>query len=359
MSYAPQRQWAIICTCRCWTWPKRHSNFFTRKWFLETLMAADGQWTSSQHTVAAQIATKAWSNFCTRNWFLRPWKLQIEMETCQHTWPLKMATKAWSNFCTRSFLKHWKLHLEMDGVLPISAPGRSWHWKLAAQNGHEGVLQFLHQVVPETLKTAAGNGMLPAHWAAINGHEGVIRFLHQVVPETLKAADGNGELPDWPVKMATKACQHISCRCIWNGWPRRRGPISAPGRSWNLENCIWIMETLPAHLAATNGHEGVIQFLHQVVPWDLENCSTLGAKNGHGVLQFLHQHIGPLGWNGHEGVIQFLHQVVPETLKTADANGKLPADLAVLQDESAENGQWQWVLKFLHQVVKETLTGCR
>ena len=85
----------------------------------------------------------------------------------------------------------------------------------AALHGHEGVLQFLHQVVPETLKTADERGALPAHFAARGGHEGVLQFLYQVVPETLKtandASNGNG--------------------------------------------------ALPAHVAALHGHEGVLQFL--------------------------------------------------------------------------------------------------
>ena len=41
------------------------------------------------------------------------------------------------------------------------------------------------------------------------------------------------------------------------------------------------------------------------------------------------QHIGGAE-NGHEGVLQFLHQVVPETLTTADRDGDLPAHLAAL-----------------------------
>ena len=216
---------------------------------------------------------------------------------------------------------------------PISAPGPSWdledckwRWRdlpahLAAENGHEGVVQFLHQVLPETLKTAAGDGYLPAHLAAQNGHEGVLQFLHQVVPETLTTANGNG--------------------------------------------------MLPAHLAAQNGHEGVVQFLHQVLPETLTTAdgngmlpAHLAAENGHeGVVQFLHQVLPetlktadrdgglPAHWaahNGHEGVLRFLHQVVPETLKTADGNGAMPAHLAAI------NGH-EGVLQFLHQVVPETL----
>ena len=146
-----------------------------------------------------------------------------------------------------------------DGALPAH---------FAAYNGHEGVVQFLHQVVPETLKTADGNGALPAHWAAENGHEGVVQFLHQVVPETLTTADGNGDLP--------------------------------------------------AHLAACHGHEGVLQFLHQVVPETLKTAA--------GDLRLLPAHVAAL--NGHEGMLKFLHQVVPETLKTAAGNGDLPAHLA-------------------------------
>ena len=87
----------------------------------------------------------------------------------------------------------------------------------------------------EALKTAAGDGGLPTHWAAEHSYEVVLEFLHEVVPDTLKAADENGKLP--------------------------------------------------AHAAAQNGHEGVLQFLHKVVPrppspsavfnvsGGLENCS--------------------------------------------------------------------------------------
>ena len=129
-----------------------------------------------------------------------------------------MAMKAWSNFLHQVLPETLKT-ASGDGLVPAH---------LAAQNGHEGVVQCLHQVLPETLKTAAGDGDLPAHLAAMNGHEGLVQFLHQVCPETLKAAGRDGDLP--------------------------------------------------AHLAAGYGHEGVLRFLHQVVP------ETLKTANGNGKL---------------------------------------------------------------------------
>ena len=225
----------------------------------------------------------------------------------------------------------------------------------AAQNGHEGVVQFLHQVCPETLKAADRDGDLPAHLAAYNGHEGVVQFLHQVVPETLKTASGNGWLP-----------AHFAAR---NG---HEGVVQFLHQV--LPETLTIADgdgNLPAHWAAYDGHERVVQFLHQVVPETLKTASRNGdlpahwaAQYGHeGVLQFLHQVIpetfktadgdGALpahfaACNGHEGVLQFLHQVVPETLKTADGHGYLPAHFA------AQNGH-EGVVQFLHQVVPETL----
>ena len=46
----------------------------------------------------------------------------------------------------------------------------------------------------EALKTAAGNGGLPTHWAAENSYEVVLEFLHEVVPDTLKI-DENRKFP--------------------------------------------------------------------------------------------------------------------------------------------------------------------
>ena len=60
-----------------------------------------------------------------------------------------------------------------------------------------GLLQFVDEVVPETLKAAAGDGMLPACWAARNGHEGVLQFLHEVVSDT--------QLQVHPNKMLSRA----------------------------------------------------------------------------------------------------------------------------------------------------------
>ena len=224
----------------------------------------------------------------------------------------------------------------------------------AAQNGHEGVVQFLHQVVPETLKTADRWGTMPAHWAAYNGHEGVVQFLHQVVPETLKAAKGNGT---FPAHLAAQNGHEGVVQYLHQVVPETLKTADRSGR-------------LPAHLAALYGHEGVVQFLHQVVPETLKTAVGDGylpahwaARNGHeGVVRFLHQvcpetletadRWGRLPAHlaakyGHEGVVQFLHQVLPETLKTADGDGWLPAHW------SAQNGH-EGVLQFLHQVVPET-----
>ena len=232
-----------------------------------------------------------------------------------------------------------------DGGLPAH---------LAAENGHEGALQFLHKVAPQTLKSAAGDGKLPAHWAAQNGHEGVLQFLHQVVPQTFESADGEGMLP-----------------AHWAALNGHEGVLQ-----FLHKVAPQTLETtgdgeLPAHFAAFNGHEGALQFLHKVAPQTLETADGNGAfpahfagLNGHeGVLQFLHQ-VAPqtleaaagdgklpahlAAQNGHEGALQFLHQVAPQTLESADGDGALPAHAA------AQNGH-EGVLQFLHQVVPKTL----
>ena len=233
-----------------------------------------------------------------------------------------------------------------DGAMPAH---------VAAQNGHKGVLQFLHQVVPETLTTANGDGAMPAHVAARNGHKGVLQFLHQVVPETLKTANEDGWVPaHWAAHNGHEGVLQFLHQVV----PETLKTANGDG-------------DLPAHWAALNGHEGVVQFLHQVVPETLKTANGDGdlpahwaALNGHeGVVQFLHQVVPetlktangdgdlPAHWaalNGHEGVVQFLHQVVPETLKTANGDGDLPAHWAAL------NGH-EGVVQFLHQVVPETL----
>ena len=197
------------------------------------------------------------------------------------------------------------------------------HW--AAYNGHEGVVQFLHQVLPETLKTANGDGYLPAHLAAQNGHEGVVRFLHQILLETLKTANGGGYLP---AHLAAQNGHEGVLQFLHQVVPETLKAANGDG-------------ILPAHVAAGYGHEGVVQFLHQVLP------ETLKTANGDGDLP---AHLAA-GY-GHEGVVQFLHQVVPETLKTAAGDGVLPAHFAAL------NGH-EGVVRFLHQVVPETLKTAR
>ena len=191
---------------------------------------------------------------------------------------------------------------------------------LAAENGHEGVLQFLHKVAPQTLESATGNGKLPAHWAAFNGHEGVLQFLHKVAPETLKVADGNGDLT---AHLAAFNGHEGVLQFLHKVAPQTLE--SATGDGW-----------LPAHLAAGNGHEGVLQFLHKVAPQTLESADGNGAFPAH-----------LAAFNGHEGALQFLHQVVPHTLNVADGDGRLPAHLA------SQNGH-EGVLQFLHEVVSDT-----
>ena len=192
------------------------------------------------------MATKAWSNFCTRS-FLKHWKTASENGVLPaYILPLKMATKACSNFFTRSFLKHWK--------------------------------------------TASGNGVLPARLAAQNGHEGVLQFLHQVVPETLKTVDGNG-----------KPCQHT-----WAAlqWPRRRAAISAPGRSWDLEKCRWKWKS-SQHIGPLNmatkacSNFSTRSFLR---PWKTADGSGWLAR------AFCRSGMATKAWS------EFLHQVVSETL---------------------------------------------
>ena len=233
-----------------------------------------------------------------------------------------------------------------DGTLPA-------HW--AAQNGHEGVLQFLHKVAPQTLESAAGDGTLPAHWGALNGHEGVLQFLHKVAPQTLESADGDGWLP---AHFAAFNGHEGALQFLHKVVPQTLESADGNG-------------TLPAHLAAGNGHEGALQFLHKVAPQTLESATGdgwlpahLAAGNGHeGVLQFLHK-VAPqtlesadgngtlpahlAAGNGHEGVLQFLHKVAPQTLESATGDGWLPAHLA------AGNGH-EGVMQFLHQAVPETL----
>ena len=225
---------------------------------------------------------------------------------------------------------------------------------LAAYNGHEGVLQFLHKVAPQTLESATGNGVLPAHLAALNGHEGVLQFLHKVAPQTLESATGNGALP-----------AHLAAQNGHEGVLQFLHKV-APQTFENADG----EGMLPAHWAAQNGHEGVLQFLHKVAPQTLESAdgngafpAHLAAENGHeGVLQFLHK-VAPqtlesaagdgvlpahlAAYNGHEGVLQFLHKVAPQTLESADGNGALPAHWA------AFNGH-EGVIQFLHEVVSDT-----
>ncbi len=226
---------------------------------------------------------------------------------------------------------------------------------VAAMNSHEEVLEFLHDVVPETLKAADGDGVLPAHWAARNGHEGVLQFLHEVVPETLKAAAQNGCLPS---HFAAENGHEGVLQFLYEVVPQTL--IAATGRG-----------RLPAHAAAREGQEAALQFLHEVVPDTLKAAdgdgrvpAHLAAGTGHeAMLQFLHEVVPETlkaadgyGWlpahlaarNGHEGVLQFLHEVVPETLKAAGQRGELPAHWA------AHNGH-EGVLQFLHEVVPETL----
>ena len=178
------------------------------------------------------------------------------------------------------------------------------HW--AAETGHEEVLQFLHKVAPQTLESADGNGALPAHWAALNGHEGVLQFLHKVVPQTLESADGDG---GFPAHWAAFNDHEGVLQFLHKVTPQTLE--SAAGNGW-----------LPAHAAARNGHEGVLQFLHQVAPQTLESATGDGRFPAH---------LAAL--NGHEGVLQFLHKVTPQTLESATGDGRFPAHLAAATKE--------------------------
>ena len=247
------------------------------------------------------------------------------------------------------------LHEVVPGTLMAADDNGRFPAHVAAMNSHEEVLEFLQELVPETLKAADRDGDLPAHLAAQNGHEGVVQFLYQVCPETLKTANRDGVLP---AHVAAQNGHEGVLQFLHQVCPETLKTAAGNG-------------ALPAHWAALNGHEGVVRFLHQVVPETLETADADKAMPAHwaagygheGVVQFLHQVVpetlktasrhGALpahfaATNGHEGVVQFLHQVVPETLKTAAGDGKLPAHWA------AENGH-EGVLQFLHQVVPETL----
>ena len=122
---------------------------------------------------------------------------------------------------------------------------------VAAEHGQKDVLQFFQELVPETLKTANGDGWLPAHLAARNGHEGVVQFLHQVVPETLKTAAGNAGMPAhvaaqsghegvlrflhiWPLKMARKACSNFFTRSFLRPW-RLQMEVDIYQHTWPLK----------------------------------------------------------------------------------------------------------------------------
>ena len=246
------------------------------------------------------------------------------------------------------------LHEVVPGTLMAADDNGRFPAHVGAMNSHEEVLEFLQELVPETLKAADRDGDLPAHLAAQNGHEGVVQFLHQVLPETLKTANGGGYLT---AHLAAQNGHEGVVRFLHQVVPET---LKAAGRDGKL----------PAHVAARNGHEGVVQFLHQVVPETLKTADADGAMPAHwaagygheGVVRFLHQVVpetlktasrhGALpahfaATNGHEGVVQFLHQVVPETLKTAAGDGKLPAHWA------AENGH-EGVVRFLHEVVSDT-----
>ena len=69
--------------------------------------------------------------------------------------------------------------------------------KLLAVGYFFGLLQFVDEVVPETLKAAAGDGWLPAHLAPRNGNEGVIQFLHEVVSDTPAGAQRQNVESRW------------------------------------------------------------------------------------------------------------------------------------------------------------------
>ena len=246
------------------------------------------------------------------------------------------------------------LHEVVPGALKAADDNGRFPAHVAAMNSHEEVLEFLHEVVPETLIAATSRGRLPAHAAARKGHEAVLQFLHEVVPDTLKAADGDRRVP---AHLAAGTGHEAALQFLHEVVPVTLKAADAFG--W------W-----PAHLAARNGHEGVLQFLHEVVPETLEAAGQRGqlpvhfaAANGHeGVLEFFHQVLPetlkaadgtgnlPAHWaayNGHEAALQFLHKVVPETLTAADGHGVLPAHLA------AQNGH-EGVVQFLHEVVSDT-----
>ena len=247
------------------------------------------------------------------------------------------------------------LHEVVPGALKAADDNGRFPAHVAAMNSHEEVLEFLHEVVPETLKVPDGFGWLPAHLAAQNGHERVLQFLHEAVPETLKAATQNGCLP---AHLAAENDHGGVLEFLYEVVPQTLKAANRDGQ-------------LPAHFAAHSGHKEILEFLHEVVPETLIAATSRGrlpahaaARKGHeAVLQFLHEVVPDTlkaadgdrrvpahlaAGTGHEAALQFLHEVVPVTLKAADAFGWWPAHLA------ARNGH-EGVLQFLHEVVPETL----
>ena len=164
----------------------------------------------------------------------------------------------------------------------------------AAAHGHVKALRYLHELVPDTFSAKDNDGYTPTHYAATNGHVNALQCLYELVPDTLSAQDNNGAKP----AHSAAAHGHVNVlRCLYALAPDTLSAQDKDGRT-------------PAHAAISQGHVQVLQCLHKLVPDTLSTQTNLGATPAHYAAA-----------NGHVTVLRCLRQLVPDTISAKDNTG--------------------------------------
>lgn len=224
-------------------------------------------------------------------------------------------------------LSHWVNLKDDEGQTPLL-------W--AAQEGHEGVVKQLLQVVGVDAGCKDSQGWTPLLFAALRGHEGVVRQLLQVgVDANCKNDEGwtplffaaNEGHEGVVMQFLQVAGVEVNCRDNEGRTPllfaASKGYEAVVRQLLNVKgvdvNCKDSLGWTPLLFAASEGHEGVVRQLLQVVEVEV-NCKDKDNSTP------LYSAVS----RGHEGVVKQLLQVARVDVNCKDDIGRTPLHSAVL-----------------------------
>ncbi|WP_412757517.1 ankyrin repeat domain-containing protein [Legionella bozemanae] len=199
-------------------------------------------------------------------------------------------------------------------------------FRLAAENGHLSVLQFLAEKAPEKLQE-----MITAHYysafisAAKNGHLSVLQFLAEKSPEKLQEMIAT---QDYAAFIFAAVNDHLSVlQYLAEKAPEKLQEMIAAGNYFTFR------------CAAQNGHLFILQFLAEKSPEKLQEM--IAAEN---YLAFIYA-----TENNHLSVLQYLAEKAPEKLQEMIA-----ADNYLAFRLAAKKGHLS-VLRYLSEKAPEKL----